>query len=484
MITQTDIERGLRELGLTEGDRVLLHSSLVSAGELEGGADTLINAFLTVIGPQGTLLAPCFAALGIVPETLKHRPGAVISPCPVGTVVALGPDAELLCRDHWKPDSPHAEDTPYGRLAELNGFICLFGVDQDRNTFLHGIEARLKLPYLGEISEKFTTPDGMLREKTWHYYPGPHRDFIGLDRQLQNAGVLRRGRIGNAEVRLMPAAALLKTGMAIGAEHPDFVLCDNPECADCTRQRAALFAARIGGESFRLAASSQLAGRYLDEIIEQLDRAGIHYVELDNLQGRPVAARTGDELADICSRLRHAGLEISGLRLPALPDDPEEFLAKMRSCQIGKVIIPLAAPAAETAAFVKKAQLRDIACEVVNRRLTATQAAAAYTKCDFSTPAFCFNPAEFAAAGENPFLTSYRVGRFIRKTAQLDVTDGLWDGSPALPGRGNGEVKELVSIFRCRNFSGFLVLGGGMNGGSGFTLPDYVRWFIRMLDKM
>ncbi|MBQ6353045.1 MAG: hypothetical protein IJJ28_07250, partial [Lentisphaeria bacterium] len=89
-----------------------------------------------------------------------------------------------------------------------------------------------------------------------------------------------------------------------------------------------------------------------------------------------------------------------------------------------------------------------------------------------------------AAVGENPFLTSYRVGRFIRKTAQLDIADGLWDGSPALPGRGNGEVKELISIFRCRNFSGFMVLGGGMNGGSGFTAADHVKHFTYMLDRM
>ncbi len=482
MTTKNDIERGLRELGLANGDRVLLHSSVVSVGELEGGADALIDAFLTVIGKEGTLLAPCFAALGIVPETLKKRPGAVISPCPVGTVVALGRDAEALCRDHWIPDSPHAEDTPYGRLAERGGFICLFGVDQDRNTFLHGIEARLKLPYLGEVSEKFTTPDGTVREKTWHYYPGPHRDFIGLDHRLLAAGAMRIGRIGNAEVRLMPAAELLKVGLEIGSEHPDFVLCDNPECADCTKQRAALFSARIASESFKLSASSQLAGRYVDEIVEQLERTGIRYVELDNIQGRPAAGRSADELADICSRIRRAGSEISALRLVALPDDQEGFWKKLRLCAIPAVIAPLASPA--IADFAAAARRNGIACHVANSRMTAAQAASAYEALGFTSPSFCFNPAEFAAAGENPFLTSYRVGRFIRKTAQLDVTDGLWDGSPALSGRGNGEVKELVSIFRCRNFPGFLVLGGGMSGGSGFTLADHVKWFVRMLDRM
>ena len=481
-ITRDDIEKGLRDLGLKTGDIVLLHSSLVSIGELEGGADALVDAFLNVIGASGTLLAPCFAALGIVPEILKKRPGAIISPCPVGTVVALGKDAEFLCREHWIPDSPHAENTPYGRLAERDGFICLFGVDQDRNTFLHGIEARLKLPYLGSVSDKFTTPDGTVMEKTWHYYPGPHRDFIGLDRAFSAAGAMRRGRIGNAEVRLMRAAEVLRTGLELGSAHPDFVLCANPACADCTTQRAALFAARMKSESFRLAASARLAGRYVDEIVEKLGKAGIGYVELDGLQGRPAMLLDEPALADACSRLRRAGIEISALRLPALPEDTTGFLTQMRNCGIARLIIPLFGAA--QIKFIAAAKEFGIGCLVANHHAGASDAAAAYNELSFASPSFCFNPAEFAAVGENPFLTSYRVGRFIRKAAQLDITDGLWDGSPALPGRGNGEVKELVSIFRCRNFDGFMVLGGGMNGGSGLEFSDFVAAFTRLLDRM
>lgn len=482
-ITKADIERGLRELGLNTGDIVLLHSSVVSLGELEGDADTVIDAFLSVIGYSGTLLAPCFAALGIIPERLKQRPGALISPCPVGTVVALGPAAEALCREHWVPDSPHAENTPYGRLAEMGGYICLLGVDQDRNTFLHGIEARLKLPYLGDVSETFTTPDGKRLNKTWHYYPGPHRDFIGLDHLLAKAGILRRTRIGTAEVRVMPAAELLAFGLELGAEHPDFVLCDNPACADCTAQRAALFSARMAKESFELSASSQLAGKYVDEIIDNLSASGIDRVELDDLRGRPCMMLSGDELKDAIDRLSKKNIGISALRLPVLPDEPEVLLKKLGDCGIVRVIAPLS-EAAKNAKFLAVAKGLGIECRFFNSRGTAMSVSENYNALGLSSPGFCFNPAEFAAAGENPFLTSYRIGRFIRKTAQLDITDGLWDGSPALPGRGNGEVKELLSIFRCRNFSGCMVLGGGMRGGTGFKLSAFVEAFSRLLDNI
>ncbi len=60
-----------------------------------------------------------------------------------------------------------------------------------------------------------------------------------------------------------------------------------------------------------------------------------------------------------------------------------------------------------------------------------------------------------------PFLRSYGDGRFIRTMTSLDVNDALWDGTPRRLAQGNAEIKELVSIVRCRNFAGTLVLGGG-----------------------
>jgi aminoglycoside 3-N-acetyltransferase len=45
-MNKQDITSGLRKLGLTAGDKVLLHSSLSSLGEVEGGPDAVIDAFL------------------------------------------------------------------------------------------------------------------------------------------------------------------------------------------------------------------------------------------------------------------------------------------------------------------------------------------------------------------------------------------------------------------------------------------------------
>ena len=41
----------------------------------------------------------------------------------------------------------------------------------------------------------------------------------------------------------------------------------------------------------------------------------------------------------------------------------------------------------------------------------------------------------------------------------LDVSDVTYDGRPAELGRGNAEIKELISILRSSGFDGYMVLG-------------------------
>ena len=47
-----DLVEELKELGIKEGESVMLHSSLRSLGTVEGGAETVVEAFLQAIGPK------------------------------------------------------------------------------------------------------------------------------------------------------------------------------------------------------------------------------------------------------------------------------------------------------------------------------------------------------------------------------------------------------------------------------------------------
>lgn len=479
MLDQSAIAASLRDLGLRNGDIVLLHSSLVSLGKVNGGPAAVIDAFLDVIGNEGTLLVPVFGALGILTDEVKNRPNAVISPCPVGTLAAIGKDAEELCRDHWQAETAHGNDTPYTRLAEKGGFICLLGVDQDRNTTLHSVEALLELPYLNTATRTFTTPDGKEVTKSWKFYPGPHRDFIGLDSLLE--GAMTRGKIGNAVVRLIDASKMYDTALSIGNMDPAFVLCDNPECADCVSQRAAIFADRIENESFKLAASSRLAGRYVDEMIENCRKCGIKYIELDYIQGKAWYKYPAEKLDRWVNDFNSVGINISAVRCMSVPENAQGLIDLALAIGAGQLILPLndsysaakaAADAGLSVAYFNTNQGASRAAAKLNRHRTAADR-------DYG---FVFNPANFVLAGEMPFLQSWRLGRFIKTALQLDLADVTWDGRPTTLAGGNAEVKELISIVRCHSFAGFMTLGGG--GSYPGTLAEAVANFTELLDTM
>ena len=51
VVGQGEIVASLRQMGLREGDGVMVHSSLSSIGHVEGGAATVVEAFLALLGP-------------------------------------------------------------------------------------------------------------------------------------------------------------------------------------------------------------------------------------------------------------------------------------------------------------------------------------------------------------------------------------------------------------------------------------------------
>jgi len=449
-MNKTGIKKCLSEFGLKNGDIVIVHSSLASIGHVEGGADALIDAFLETIGSEGTLVAPVFGNLGIFTHTLKNRPEAVVSDCPLGTVAAIGADAEFICRDHWKADTAHGHDTPYLKIAGLGGYICLLGVDQDRNTTLHSVEALLELPYLGNKTAVLKSG----KEKSFKYYPGPHRDFIGIDHIMRENGKMKIGKIGNAIVRLMKSKDLIDTFTELGSKDPAFCLCDNDNCADCVMQRAEIRRDIISREDFKLSIASSVAGRYIPEMIDNLKAAGVNYIELDIIQGKPAHMFPVDKLKKAVEEFTENDIKISALRLPAIPTEFEKTLDLLKTVGINNVIIPLSTDAEK---FINQAAKANVNISFVNLGISSIYASNIMSKLKAG---FVFSPVGFAKAGENPFLQSFRKGKFGKYISQLDIEDALFDGTSTAWASGNAEIKELISILRCANFSRFMTISG------------------------
>ena len=167
MLTKKDIVKAFRNAGLPKGAVLMLHSSYISLGGVEGGPEAVLEAIREALGPKGTLVLPVFAKLGILTELVKKLDGAVISPCPLGTVCAVGPKAKELVADHWKADTVHGWGTPFGWMAKNGAYICLMGCDQDRNTFLHFVEAVNELSYMEDVTAEVEDDNGRKIKKTW-----------------------------------------------------------------------------------------------------------------------------------------------------------------------------------------------------------------------------------------------------------------------------------------------------------------------------
>jgi len=481
MINKDEIVRGLKELGLSQGDTVLLHSSLASMGQVAGGATATVEAFLSVLGPSGTLVVPIFEdGMGVIADAVRDHPSAVRSVHPLACVAAIGGAAVEICRDHWKAQTAHTQDTPYLRIAERGGYVCLLGVDQDRNTTLHTVEALLRLPYLVTTpSHTFATPEGE-KTKSWPYFPGPHRDFIGLDPMLRESGKMKMATIGTAVVRLIKAQDLIDVTLEAGRRNPAFVLCDNPNCPDCVPQRAAIRKAAFGRESSTLAASAALAGRYPEEIADQCKAAGIAAVELDALRSRPLTMLKPDAIAKAIGVLRAEGLQVVSLRTWTVSDQTPKLIELAKEQHIPRIIVPLAecaiafAPTARDAGIALSFCNTDLGSEACSDMLVRMREQGL-------SAGFTFNGANFARCGELPFLFSYKK-KLRRFVDQLDVVDGTYDGTPQPLARGNAEIKEMISILRCASFSGCMVLTeGNLRVG---TLTDAVSCFDRLLQNM
>ena len=64
-MNKKELIKGLQDIGLRPGMSVEVHSSLSSFGQVEGGAETVIEALMECVGSEGSIFMP---ALRLSPE--------------------------------------------------------------------------------------------------------------------------------------------------------------------------------------------------------------------------------------------------------------------------------------------------------------------------------------------------------------------------------------------------------------------------------
>lgn len=490
-MNKSELIKGIKKLGIGAGDVVMLHSSLGSIGHVEGGAKAVVEAFLGVLGPTGTLVAPTFAGggevfdpgkdptgLGTIAEEIRRHPRAHRSRHPLASVAAVGEKAEDLVKEHEKAPTAHGEGTPYMRLAGMGGYVVMLGVDLDRCTLLHTAEAICEAPYLSTKKKKYIDEEGKVRTGVYKYFPGPHRNFIGLDRRLREKGIIQLGNLGNAVVRVMKAKALVDEVAALLRRDPAAVLCDNPLCDDCALQRAAINRWRIDNETFHLAASSHLAGQTVREIIANLTAVGISEIEMTTIGEKDIAAFQPEEWTRIEEELAEADIAVRSVASRFWQNAFDRVLYAAHSLHARQVVLPLLSGLQSEAL-----EAMDQGLKVFMRNGIVTGERASEVLSEYGDEVMIsFDPIGFLLVGEKPFAKSIKMPARFR-IGEVCVCDGTRGGKAAPLLKGNAEIKEIVSSLRCRSYAGDMLLTWPIEQPAP-EFRGHARSFFAMLESL
>lgn len=229
MYTKNDLINHLHEMTIEPSDTIMMHSSMKAIGDVEGGANTVLDALSEYLAegllvlPQHTFntidadnpkfyVAETQPHIGILTELFFERPEVKRSLHPTHSVGAIGADAEEFVAGHEHFATPAPKGSPYWKLLERKAKILLVGVDLIRNTYIHGIEEWVDIPdRLTDEQQNLITvlPDGTEIPVPSHRHIGSiSRHYWKVEEILAKKGAIEYAKFGDADVLVCDAERL------------------------------------------------------------------------------------------------------------------------------------------------------------------------------------------------------------------------------------------------------------------------------------
>lgn len=257
VLTRDRLAADLRRLGVQSGDLLMIHSSLRSLGHVVGGAPTVVDALLEVLGPTGTLVGPSFnyetaldptfvfdplntpSDMGAIADEIRRRAGNHRSRHLTHSLSAIGPQAETIVTAGGP--TAWAADDPLGTIFKLSGRFLLLGVTYQTFTACHVLEVAFRLHHrkLDTLRRRLRQPNGRLVtiQNTVYLrdvnYPG--YDFNRLGQDMEDAGITAVAPVGNAIARLVPAQPMRGFATPRVKRDPDYLLQQGSDVTPLTR---------------------------------------------------------------------------------------------------------------------------------------------------------------------------------------------------------------------------------------------------------
>ncbi len=223
VMTRLDLEKGFKQIGISRGDIVEVHTSLSRLGWVDGGAATVVAALISAVGEEGTLMMSAYpvskplplsdeekgkgilakvrfynldyegpTGMGMIADEFRRHPGTVLGPG-FHRVCAWGHQAELFSEG-------------YQRLLEYDGLVLLIGVGIESCSCMHQAE---RAGFPPEVTRCFEVPEDIRQgyPESIHlaYGSTPDNAWEKVRETAEDRGLIQRCRIGQADCMLFKA---------------------------------------------------------------------------------------------------------------------------------------------------------------------------------------------------------------------------------------------------------------------------------------
>ena len=248
LLTTTMLIDEFKNAGFFAGQTVIIHTSMKAfGGYIVGAEQAVVNALMTVLTPEGTLVMPTHSSdntdpatwfispppedqweiirqemppydpestptnrMGRINECFRNYRGVIRSSHPAFSFAAWGKHAQFVI-ENQALNNGVAEQSPVGRLYDLDAYVCLMGVGYARNTSLHLADYRAN--WNGKVREDNASAMMVNGQREWvTYYDDAVEsgDFVQLGNDFETeTDDVKISTIGNATVRMMRQRALV-----------------------------------------------------------------------------------------------------------------------------------------------------------------------------------------------------------------------------------------------------------------------------------
>ena len=224
MYTKQDLLSHLGAMGIDPSGTLLVHSSMKAIGEVEGGADTVLDALCEYM-QNGLLVLPTHtwrqmnetytvfdsrtepSCVGLLTNLFMKREGVIRSLHPTHSVAAIGKDAADYTAGEELTRTPCPRNGCWGKLYDRKAQILFLGCSLKSNTYLHGVEEWVDTPNrLKATAQDFTVIDRdgvsytvpQYRHHTEDPVVDPSEHYDKMEPIFQANGAVTYGRFGDA----------------------------------------------------------------------------------------------------------------------------------------------------------------------------------------------------------------------------------------------------------------------------------------------